>query len=167
THNFTFTSEADAEMAATFNPPVTLASDTKNFTFAVDIASWFTDASGAVIDPTNAANAEAIARNIERSARVFEDDNHDGADEHVGGHVEPGGLALVRDVHHATRTPPDQPPHGRGEVGRVGGAARLIAHHLRGASRARPLPHGPGKRLAMHAEQPLRADNEILGAARL
>jgi len=89
THTFTFTSEADAEMAATFNPPVTLASDTKNFTFAVDIASWFTDASGAVIDPTNAANAEAIARNIERSARVFEDDNHDGVDDHEEQNHEP------------------------------------------------------------------------------
>jgi len=89
THDFTFTSEVDAEMEARFEPPVTLASDTKNFTIAVDIASWFKDASGAVIDPTNAANAEAIAQNIERSARVFEDDNHDGVDddqEQAGNH---------------------------------------------------------------------------------
>src|SRR2546426_8007484 len=89
THDFTFTSEVDAEMEARFEPPVTLASDTKNFTIAVDIASWFKDAGGAVIDPTNAANAEAIARNIERSARVFEDDNHDGVDddqEQAGNH---------------------------------------------------------------------------------
>jgi len=85
THDFTFTAEVDAELAATFNPPVTLASDTKNFTMAVDIASWFKDESGAVIDPTNPANAEAIARNIARSARVFEDDNHDGVDDHEEG----------------------------------------------------------------------------------
>ena len=63
-------------------PPVTLASDTKNFTIAVDVASWFKDASGAAIDPTDPANAEAIERNILRSARVFEDDNHDGVDDH-------------------------------------------------------------------------------------
>jgi len=88
THNFTFTSGVDAEIGATFNPPVTLASDTKNFTIAVDIASWFKDASGAVIDPTNAANAEAIARNIGRSARAFEDDNHDGVDDHEQGQHE-------------------------------------------------------------------------------
>src|SRR3989441_4689876 len=81
THNFTFTSGVDAELAATFNPPVTLAADSKNFTIAVDIASWFKDASGAVIDPTNPANAEAIERNIRRSARVFEDDDHDGVDD--------------------------------------------------------------------------------------
>ena len=88
THDFTFTSEVDAEMEATFNPPVTLASDTKNFTFAVDIGSWFLDASGAVIDPTNPANAEAIERNIQRSARVFEDNDRDGVDDHEEGHHE-------------------------------------------------------------------------------
>jgi len=88
THAFTFTSGVDAEMAATFNPPVTLAADTKNFTIAVDIASWFKDASGAVIDPTNPANAEAIERNIRRSARAFEDDDHDGVDDHEEGHHE-------------------------------------------------------------------------------
>src|SRR5437660_4388617 len=88
THTFTFTSGVDAEIGATFNPPVTLASDTKNFTIAVDIATWFKDASGAVIDPTNAANAEAIARNIGRSARAFEDDNHDGVDDHEQGQHE-------------------------------------------------------------------------------
>ena len=81
THDFTFTSEIDAEMAMRFEPPVTLASDTKNFTIAVDVASWFKDASGAVIDPTDPANAEAIERNILRSARVFEDDDHNGVDD--------------------------------------------------------------------------------------
>ena len=81
THDFTFTSGVDAEMAMRFEPPVTLASDTKNFTIAVDVASWFKDASGAAIDPTDPANAEAIERNILRSARVFEDDDHDGVDD--------------------------------------------------------------------------------------
>jgi len=85
THAFTFTSEVGAEIGATFDPPVTLASATKNFTIAVDIASWFKDESGAVIDPTNPANADAIARNIRRSARVFEDDDHDGVDDHQEG----------------------------------------------------------------------------------
>src|SRR2546426_7384807 len=81
THDFTFTSAVDAEMAMRLEPPVTLASDTKNFTIAVDVASWFKDASGAAIDPTDPANAEAIERNIRRSARVFEDDDHDGVDD--------------------------------------------------------------------------------------
>src|SRR5438552_18101814 len=90
THDFTFTSEIDAEMAMRFEPPVTLASDTKNFTIAVDIASWFKDASGAVIDPTDPANARAIERNILRSGRVFEDDDHDGVDDQGEGNHESG-----------------------------------------------------------------------------
>src|SRR5260370_19186374 len=58
THAFTFTSTVDAEMAMRFEPPVTLASDTKNFTIAVDIASWFKDATGTVLDPTAPSNAQ-------------------------------------------------------------------------------------------------------------
>jgi len=88
THAFTFTSEVDAELDARFEPPVTLASATKNFTIAVDVASWFKDASGAVIDPTNPANAEVIERNIRRSARAFEDDDHDGVDDQGEGDQE-------------------------------------------------------------------------------
>jgi hypothetical protein len=84
-HDFTFTSGVDAELEARFQPPVTLTSDTKNFTLAVDVASWFKDASGAVLDPTNAANAETIARNIQRSARAFEDDDRDGIEDHATG----------------------------------------------------------------------------------
>ena len=81
-HDFTFTSEVDAEIEAAFATPVTVASGTSNVTIDVDVASWFKDAAGGVIDPTNAANAEAIAHNIRQSVKAFEDDNHDGADDH-------------------------------------------------------------------------------------
>ena len=84
-HPFTFTVEADAEIEAAFNPPVTVGTGTSNLTIDVDLASWFKDATGAVIDPTNPANAEAIERNIRQSFRAFEDDNHDGTDDHEGG----------------------------------------------------------------------------------
>ncbi len=83
-HNFTFTSAVDAEIEAAFQPPVTVTATTANLTVAVDVASWFKDASGAVIDPTNAANAAAIANNIERSFRAFEDDDRDGVEDHQG-----------------------------------------------------------------------------------
>jgi len=76
---------ADAEIAAAFNPPVTVGTGTSNLTIDVDLASWFKDATGAVIDPTNPANAGAIEENIQRSFRAFEDDNHDGTDDHAGG----------------------------------------------------------------------------------
>jgi len=85
THPFTFTVGADAEIAAAFNPPVTVGTGTSNLTIDVDLASWFKDATGAVIDPTNPANAGAIEENIQRSFRAFEDDNHDGTDDHAGG----------------------------------------------------------------------------------
>lgn len=77
-HPFTFTTGADAEIEMQFQPPVTVGTGTSNLTIAVDVPSWFRDASGAVIDPTNAANAPMIAANIERSFRAFEDDNRDG-----------------------------------------------------------------------------------------
>lgn len=88
-HPFTFTSEADAEIEAAFQPPVTVGTGTSNLTINVDVASWFKDASGGVIDPTNTANAGAIEENIRRSFQAFEDDNHDGEDdnqEQGGGH---------------------------------------------------------------------------------
>ena len=83
-HSFTFTSAADAEIEAMFQPPVTVGTGTLNLTISVDIASWFTDATGAAIDPTNPANAELIEHNIRQSFRTFEDDNHDGMDDHEG-----------------------------------------------------------------------------------
>ena len=89
THSFTFTSEADAEIEAAFQTPVTVGAGTSNLTINVDVASWFKDASGGVIDPTNTANTAAIEENIRRSFNAFEDDNHDGEDDHQeqnGGH---------------------------------------------------------------------------------
>lgn len=89
THNFTFSSEADAEIEAAFSPAVTVGSSTSNLTVSVDIPSWFKNETGGVIDPTNTANAQQIDRNIRRSFRAFEDDDHDGVDDHnegSGGH---------------------------------------------------------------------------------
>lgn len=84
-HPFTFTVEADAEIVSFFNPPVTVGAGTSNLTMSANVAAWFTDSTGAVIDPTNPANAWRIERNIQRSFRTFEDDNHDGRDDHDGG----------------------------------------------------------------------------------
>lgn len=78
-HNFTFTSNVEAEIEMTFSPPVTVGASTSNLTIDVDLGSWFKDASGAVIDPTNPTTAEAINANIKRSFKAFEDDDRDGA----------------------------------------------------------------------------------------
>jgi hypothetical protein len=82
THNFTFASEADAEIEAAFQPAITVAAGTSNITVSVDVASWFKDKTGAVIDPTDPANAHAIDHNVQRSFRTFEDNDRDGIDDH-------------------------------------------------------------------------------------
>jgi hypothetical protein len=82
THNFTFASEADAEIEAAFQPAITVAAGTSHITVSVDVASWFKDKTGAVIDPTDPANAHAIDHNVQLSFRTFEDQDRDGIDDH-------------------------------------------------------------------------------------
>ena len=77
-HDFTFTSDMNVVSAINFETPVTVDAGTTNLTINVDVGSWFTSRSGAVIDPTNAGNQNAIEKNIRRSLRAFEDDDHDG-----------------------------------------------------------------------------------------
>jgi len=87
-HAFTFRADIDAHVEASFQSPVTVGAGTSNVTVDVDIASWFKDANGAVLDPTNPANAAVITANIRHSVHAFEDDDHDGRDDHEteGGH---------------------------------------------------------------------------------
>jgi hypothetical protein len=84
-HAFTFTSNVEAELAMDFATPVTVGATTTNLTIDVNVGSWFKDASGAVTDPTNSANQETIERAIRASLRAFEDDDHDGDDDHAEG----------------------------------------------------------------------------------
>jgi len=83
-HPFTLTSGVEAELKMDFPTPVTVGAATSNITIDVNVGSWFKDASGAVIDPTKAENQTAIERAIRASLRAFEDDNHDGNDDHEG-----------------------------------------------------------------------------------
>ncbi len=85
----TFTSDVEAKLEMTFPTPITVdASGAFNVTIAVDVSSWFKDASGAVLDPTNPANADAINGNIRKSFQAFDDENQDGVDDN---HEETGG----------------------------------------------------------------------------
>jgi len=81
-HPFTFMSQVEAEVEMNFATPVTVDAHTTNLTIDVDVGSWFKDATGAVIDPTNSANQEAIEHAIRASLRAFEDNDHDGNDDH-------------------------------------------------------------------------------------
>jgi len=88
-HPFTFTLNGKAVIEIKLSTPVTVGPTTSNVTVMVDVASWFKDASGALLDPTNQTNAGAIDRNIRRSFRAFADHDHDGVDdehEHDGDH---------------------------------------------------------------------------------
>jgi hypothetical protein len=85
-HSFTFSSEVDAHVHARFQPPVKVDNTTSNLTINANVASWFTGATGAAIDPTNAANQETIERNIENSFRAFRDDDRDGKDDDAAEH---------------------------------------------------------------------------------
>ncbi len=86
----TFTSKAEAKLEMRFSAPLTVAAGgTLNVTVDIDVSSWFKDASGAVLDPTNPANADAINDNIRKSFHAFDDENQDGVDDHeegTGGH---------------------------------------------------------------------------------
>src|SRR6266550_8714303 len=81
-HPFTFMSHVEAEVEMNFATPVTVDAHTTNLTIDVDVGGWFKDATGAVIDPTNSANQETIEHAIRASLRAFEDNDHDGNDDH-------------------------------------------------------------------------------------
>jgi hypothetical protein len=82
-HAFTFTSKVEAELSVNFATPVTVDASSKNLTVDVNVGSWFLDAAGAILDPTNAANQETIEKAIRASLSAFEDDDHDGHDDHT------------------------------------------------------------------------------------
>lgn len=78
---FILTSAAGAEMEMEFNPPVVVDSTAaSNVTVNIDVASWFRDAAGAPIAPTD-ANAPVIAQRIKRSFRAFKDNDRNGDDD--------------------------------------------------------------------------------------
>ena len=81
-HPFDFKSRGHAAIHIKFPAPITVGPSTSNVTITVDVASWFTNSSGAFLDPADPRNAGIISRNIRRSFRAFGDNNHDGVDDH-------------------------------------------------------------------------------------
>ena len=76
---YTFLSALDAEekFEGTFN----LASGPQNVTLNVDPATWFGGTGASRQDPRVAGNKSTIENNIQTSMKLFEDNNHDGADD--------------------------------------------------------------------------------------
>jgi len=78
-----------------FSTPLVVADGTPtSVTIDVPVGGWFINSSGALIDPsTITSNAALLARvrsNIIASVRAFEDEDHDGKDDHRGGNRGPG-----------------------------------------------------------------------------
>jgi hypothetical protein len=53
-----------------------------NITLNVDLTQWFTGSSGKRLDPRESSNRSAIEENIKSSIDAFDDDDHDGAEDH-------------------------------------------------------------------------------------
>jgi hypothetical protein len=83
---FTYVGRPDARLELSFSPPIVVGTGGASITVHVDLGSWFLDGSGNVIDPATAAsggvNESLVENNIKRSFHAFEDENHDGEDDH-------------------------------------------------------------------------------------
>jgi hypothetical protein len=79
---FVFTAPIDARIETVFATPVTIDAANPNVTVAIDLSNWFSDGSGGTLDPSNSSNAARISANIAGSFRAFEDDDHDGHEDH-------------------------------------------------------------------------------------
>lgn len=82
---FTWKGDVEAGLELAFSPPMVIDA-TGNFVVNIDIGRWFRTGTGAIIDPSTAAagqqNFGVVAQNIRASFGVFEDDDHDGHDDH-------------------------------------------------------------------------------------
>lgn len=84
--SFTFTSDLDVEQELDLVPPVSVTDATPaSLTMQVDLSTWF-QTNGMLVDPATAnpgqPNEAVVRSNIEQSFHAFEDENHDGRDDH-------------------------------------------------------------------------------------
>jgi hypothetical protein len=83
---FVYDGKAVAKLELAFDPPAVVASTGLSITVNVDLGTWFVDAAGNLIDPATAidggVNAAMVSHNIHESFEAFEDENHDGENDH-------------------------------------------------------------------------------------
>jgi len=85
---FIFTSDVNQSQESSLVPPVTVSEgQTLNVTLRVDLSGWYlNDTKTALVDPASAnkggPNEGIVANNIQSSFKAFEDDNHDGLEDH-------------------------------------------------------------------------------------
>mgnify|MGYP001400244640 CR=1 FL=1 len=89
---FDFTSDLDAEQEHEFSTPITIPDPSgggAGVTLFVDLSKWFANGTGdGFVDPSTAnhsgANEGLVKQNVKNSLDAFEDENHDGKDDHGG-----------------------------------------------------------------------------------
>ena len=87
---FSYLSDLNAKEEIELNPPlVTTESAATDLTLMVDLDRWFRDAANGLVDPASAnaggVNESLVEQNIQSTLHAFEDEDHDGTDDH-GGH---------------------------------------------------------------------------------
>lgn len=77
---FRFIAPLAGTLSLGVTPVVTLtsASPSVSLTLAGNVGTWFRASSGALLDPSDAANATTIGANIQRALQLYRDGNHDG-----------------------------------------------------------------------------------------
>lgn len=89
---FVYTTGVADVQRVRFSPPLVVGDPPTAFTLFVDLSGWFRTGAGALIDPATAlgdgANVVLVHMNIEHSFHAFQDEDHDGEDDHMegGGH---------------------------------------------------------------------------------
>lgn len=84
---FTYETDLDVEQEFHLMPPllVDAATTSTNVTIRVDLAAWFVDGSGAVVNPAEANQGgqyeSLVKENIKQSIEAFEDQDRDGDDQ--------------------------------------------------------------------------------------
>jgi hypothetical protein len=81
---FVYTSDLNAEEEIALVPPVTVVDQpaSVDVTMKVDVDTWFRDSGGNFVDPSDPNNDILVRDNIRRSFHAFEDENHDGHNDH-------------------------------------------------------------------------------------
>lgn len=83
---FVYTTGVTDEQEVEFDPPLVVTEGSTSFTLMVDLSGWFRTGEGGLVDPTTAlgdgVNAILVQQNILHSFHGFEDEDHDGRDDH-------------------------------------------------------------------------------------
>ena len=89
---FTYVTDLEAEQEFEFNPPLAVSDSTgASLTLFVDLATWFANgsvSSPGLLDPATALkggpNESLVKQAIQTSLHAFEDEDHNGGDDHHG-----------------------------------------------------------------------------------